>query len=535
MACVGTVRELCFATMPSHVARTSPPSGSPVTHVRARTVVLAIAPTIIILLFVVAVWLSLASQNRSRALVGHTRLVLLATEHALSTLKDAETGQRGFLLTGSNRYLQPYQSALDSLRIDIDSLRELTKDNARQQQNLDSLAVLVNVKLGELERTIALKRAGNSVAALAIVNSGVGERTMDAIRSVMADMQSEEWQRLAERDRTERQRTSFTLWLLVLGGLAAGAISFYLSRLLATHSRTMEAQTALIREQNQSMKDQMTELEAQTQELEEQQAELELANAALQERTQDAEAAEMRAREASETKSRFLATMSHELRTPLNAILGYTDLMDSGVEDRHANTDRSYLRRTRSAARHLLSLIDDVLSISKAGAPGGAQKPTLEPVRVGDLLHDVISVISPLAEQKQLRFEVQCDIDGQNVMIDRRRVRQILINVLGNAVKFTKEGDIRLTVACGDDTMTFKVRDSGQGIPEEHRERIFEPFWQAPHTQAGDRPSGVGLGLSVSRELARAMDGELSVEGADGGGQKGAEFTLTLPFIKLGD
>ena len=315
---------------------------------------------------------------------------------------------------------------------------------------------------------------------------------------------------------------------MIVGGLITTGVSYYLARVFARHHRTMEAQGRLIAEQNESLQNQMIELETQAQEMEEQRNQLERANEQLERRTRQAEQAETVAREASEAKSRFLATMSHELRTPLNAILGYTELLDSGVADQHANTDRSFVKRARTAGKHLLSLIDDVLAITKSEAH--KDKPQLEAVRVGDLLNDVVSVIAPLAEQKQLAFEVKCDVDGQRVMIDRRRVRQILINVLGNAVKFTKEGSVQLFVDCADGKMIFKVRDTGPGISDEHAEKIFEPFWQAPYAHRGDRAAGVGLGLSVSRQLARAMGGELTVASPNGG--TGSTFTLTLPFVE---
>ena len=346
-----------------------------------------------------------------------------------------------------------------------------------QQSKADSLGVLIQEKLVELDRSIDLLRAGDRAGALAAVREGEGRRIMDSIRSLMGRMQEEEWRLNAEREASESRRATFSLVFLIVGGLIAIAISFFMSRLLAGHARDMEQQAAL-------------------------------------------------AAEGSAAKSRFLATMSHELRTPLNAILGYTDLIDSGVQDPAAHTERSYIARARTAARHLLSLIDDILTVSKA--PSTGEFPALEPVQIADLLNDVASVIEPLAEKKALEFEVKCDVDGQRVLIDRKRVRQILINVLGNAVKFTKDGSVELVVDCRDGTISFVTRDTGRGIAPEEREKIFEPFWQAARSRH-ESHGGAGLGLAVSRQLARSMNGELTVRSHPG---DGAEFELTLPLIE---
>ena len=444
---------------------------------RRRDRLLAAAPALVVLMLLVGIYFSLRAQLSSRDDVMHTKRALIAQGQLFSRLKDAETGQRGYLITGDPRYLAPYLLARDSLTLDFARVKRLTGEHPVQRSKADSLGVMIADKLRELDRSVELLRAGDRAGALAAVREGEGRRVMDSIRALMGRMQEEEWRLNAERETSESRRAAFSLYFLIVGGVLAIAISFFIARLLAAHARDMEKQAAL-------------------------------------------------AAEGSAAKSRFLATMSHELRTPLNAILGYTDLIDSGVQDPSAHTERSYIARARTAARHLLSLIDDILTVSKAPATG--EYPALEPVKIGDLINDVQSVIEPLADQKALDFEVRCDIDGQRVLIDRKRVRQILINVLANAVKFTKDGSVELVVDCRDGTISFVTRDTGRGIAEEEREKIFEPFWQAARSRH-ESHGGTGLGLAVSRQLARSMNGDLTVRSHTG---DGAEFELTLPLLE---
>jgi PAS domain S-box-containing protein len=237
--------------------------------------------------------------------------------------------------------------------------------------------------------------------------------------------------------------------------------------------------------------------------------------------------AERRARDAakraSRAKSDFLAVMSHELRTPLNAIIGYTDLVADGIVGPVNETQREQLDRVRESARHLIVLIDEVLSLSRIDA--ARQAPVLESVDLSAIAQQTAAIILPRAVAKGLRFEVLA-ADPCMVVTDGMKVRQILLNLLSNAVKFTARGEIALSVRRDGDLMLIDVRDTGGGIRPEHRERIFEPFWQAEQAPAR-RAGGIGLGLSVARQLARALGGDVSVESVLA---EGSRFTLSLPL-----
>jgi signal transduction histidine kinase len=240
---------------------------------------------------------------------------------------------------------------------------------------------------------------------------------------------------------------------------------------------------------------------------------------------EEAEAARREAEVANRAKSDFLATMSHELRTPLNAIGGYADLIGMGVPVSPPEELRPFVDRIRTAQRHLLHLINAVLNFAKLEA--GRVEFHLDSVPVGDLLDGVQLFVEPQVLARQQQFHCDpCD-DGFRVRADREKVSQILLNLVSNAVKFTPPGgEIRIWAeAAGDDTIAIHVRDTGQGIPADKLDAVFDPFVQVD-SQFTREAQGTGLGLAISRELARGMHGELTAESTLG---VGSTFTLTLP------
>jgi signal transduction histidine kinase len=235
-----------------------------------------------------------------------------------------------------------------------------------------------------------------------------------------------------------------------------------------------------------------------------------------------------RVRQANDAKTQFLANMSHELRTPLNAILGYVDLLALGVRGALSDGQLVDIERIRSASRYLLSLINDVLSFARVEA--GQVAFQLQPVDVRVLFARANELVAQRATDKGITLDIIAPSDAVSIRADAERAQQILLNLLTNAVKFSDRGGC-VTLSCTSDANAVRihVRDTGRGIPADQRERIFEPFVQlAPRVPANARelPAGVGLGLAISRDYARKMDGELTVVSEDG---VGSEFTLTLP------
>jgi PAS domain S-box-containing protein len=230
------------------------------------------------------------------------------------------------------------------------------------------------------------------------------------------------------------------------------------------------------------------------------------------------------ATEANRAKSDFLAAMSHELRTPLNAIGGYTQLIELGVRGPITEEQRIDLSKIQRSKNYLDGLVTDVLNFAKAGV--GRIEYRAENIQLRKTIDAVLEMIAPQVSEKHLRIDAAEVPQGLAAFADEERTQQILLNLLANALKFTPSGGtLSLAFSATGQNVDIALTDTGIGIPPEQIERIFEPFVQAKHAL---RPSdqGVGLGLAISRQLARAMDGELRVVSTVG---VGSTFTLTLP------
>jgi signal transduction histidine kinase len=225
---------------------------------------------------------------------------------------------------------------------------------------------------------------------------------------------------------------------------------------------------------------------------------------------------------ANRAKTDFLAAMSHELRTPLNAIGGYADLLSTGIGGTLSDQQSQYLNRIRTSQQHLLGIINDMLNFVRVEA--GQLTYAIEPVSVQAVVETVLLMIGPRATAKGLELHGPEGVDAM-VRADRGKVEQIVLNLLSNAIKFTNAGgQIALTITVTD-RVRLHVRDTGIGIPAEQLVRIFDPFVQIGRSLTSPH-EGAGLGLSISRDLARAMQGDLDVESTEGAG---ATFTLSLP------
>ncbi|HEX5972151.1 MAG TPA: HAMP domain-containing sensor histidine kinase [Gemmatimonadaceae bacterium] len=240
-----------------------------------------------------------------------------------------------------------------------------------------------------------------------------------------------------------------------------------------------------------------------------------------------AEEAAARADEANRAKSEFLAVMSHELRTPLNAIGGYVELMELGIRGPITEDQRLDLARIRKSEQHLLGLINGVLNYSRIEA--GAVRYSLSDVNVDEVLTTCEALVAPQVRAKKLQFRYAgCD-PALAVKADAEKLQQIVLNLLTNAVKFTPSGGrIELDGAAADHEVHIRVRDTGRGIVADQLAHVFEPFVQVD-SQLTRTQEGVGLGLAISRDLARGMGGDLTAESTPGAG---SEFTLTLPLAE---
>ena len=230
------------------------------------------------------------------------------------------------------------------------------------------------------------------------------------------------------------------------------------------------------------------------------------------------------AAKANRAKAEFLAVMSHELRTPLNAIAGYAELLTVGVTGALNDKQADAIARIRRNQQHLLGLIDDVLGFARIEAGSSTVQPV--PLRVCEALDAIEPLMQPELDHKGLQLERDSCDPALEVRADPTKLSQILLNIVGNAIKFTPSGGrIRLGAARNGDSVTITVTDTGIGVPEDKLAHIFEPFFQVQTGTTREYP-GVGLGLAIARDLARAMGGEIHFQSAVG---RGSAVSLVLP------
>jgi len=647
----------------------------------------------------------LQRAEASRA-VAHTIEITDHLDRLLSTFQDAETGQRGYLLTGDEAYLEPYHGAVVSLQAEFPRLQQLMSDKPRQLERLEVLQRLSANKLGELRQTIDLRRAGQIDQALQIVRTDRGKHAMDEIRTTIAALKTSErellelnardlqtattvvtgviwggaalllvlilaaanmssrdflaqraqgWVRAGEIqlagrmqaletvDRVGEQVAAFLGEYLgasvaavyfapsggalqrvgayalpaqadgaaiggltrqaflenraietrdlppdffpvssgggqgparhlvvvptTMDGLPNGALELGLLHEPQQHDRDLWARIAgpiglalrstkdradlrdaleetqrqaeELQSQQEELRVQNEELEQQSQALQESQAylenqrvELEQINAHLEEQTRALEEqrdnltrAQSELQRASAYKSEFLANMSHELRTPLNSTLILAKLLSDNREGNLTAEQIKFAETIYSAGNDLLTLINDILDLSKIEAGKLDVRP--EEVTIPRLRDELADIFQPLARDKgiELTATVERDVPG-TIFTDPTRLQQVLKNLLSNACKFTERGGVALRIRrAGGDRIAFDVKDTGIGIPPEQHEVIFEAFRQADGT-TNRKYGGTGLGLSISRDLARLLGGDLALDSAPG---RGSTFTLTLP------
>ena len=227
---------------------------------------------------------------------------------------------------------------------------------------------------------------------------------------------------------------------------------------------------------------------------------------------------------ASKYKSQFLASMSHELRTPMNAVLGYTRMLLMNVYGELPEKVRDVHGRIDKSGRHLLGLINDVLDFSKIEA--GQLTLSINPYSIKDVVHAVVGGTQSLAAEKKLPLKVTVPPDLPAAMGDERRITQVLLNLVGNAIKFTDSGEVRIDVALRDGALEVSVADTGPGIADADRENIFEEFRQAENP-ASQKKGGTGLGLAIAKKIVELHGGRIWVESETG---RGSKFTFTLPL-----
>ena len=298
-----------------------------------------------------------------------------------------------------------------------------------------------------------------------------------------------------------------------------------------TMSRQREvaaARMAALEESNHLLQTQARQLEHQTNEARELAHELALTNEELRAVISEAKKAWAAADAANRSKAEFLTVMSHELRTPLNSIGGYVDLLEMELRGPLTKAQKSDLARIRRSQHHLLGIINDILNFTRLEAT--EVKFDIIDVPLRALIADLDAVVSSLARAKSLSYRCNSPAGTVYVRADPDKLRQIIINLLSNAMKFTPEGGrVRLSSTLNQKSVSIHVEDNGPGIPRDKHEAVFEPFVQLDRglTRTTD---GTGLGLAISRGLARGMGGDVQLRSDVG---VGSVFTVTIPLTPI--
>jgi signal transduction histidine kinase/CheY-like chemotaxis protein len=463
-------------------------------------------------------------------LVGQTNSLLAASHQTTSAIADmnvklqllvnAETGVRGYAATGDPVFLQPYQQALAAAPSALANGVPGANGVLNQQQTdalkanvVNELVVLNQIQAGVSNRTLSGPALTDKLLA--------GKKYMDALRADIALVESR-LNALGDTQRNELQ--SYVNWSQVVDYIGLGVVVVTILVFLLLLRRVGGRLALISRNAAHLGAEEPLELSRPSQdELGRLGEGLMVASARLDQRRVELEGARDEALAATQAKDEFLSRMSHELRTPLTAILGFGQLLQ--LEDLSPDNADS-IDHIVTAGQHLLQLINEVLDISQIES--GHLSLSMEPILLREVVTEIVSLMSPIAAAHAVSVEER-GLEGLAVWADRQRIKQVLLNLVSNAIKYNRRGgSIVITGSASAQTVALTVADTGLGIPESSLDRLFVPFDRMGATNSGIE--GTGVGLSLSKALVEAMAGTI---GADSEVGQGSRFWVELPVAEF--
>lgn len=439
-----------------------------------------------LLIVAVLTFISTVNNRNDRIWVNHTHVVLETLQSVEIELLEAETFQRGFLLTGDNSYLTGYQSALVELQRQMQDLRELTADNPRQQAALNSLEVLVQAKAANLGNHVRTRQEAGLQSGIATVEGGSGDRLTGQIRAAVLGMKQEEERLLGVRTR-ELEASSRNTRFMVVAGETLGFVFLFAAGLVVHQKMKKRAQSeAEVRALNAGLEQRVAE---RTAELAERAKELERSNRELQQ---------------------FAYVASHDLQEPLRTISSFTQLLAKRYREKLDDKAHDFIEFAVDGCKRMQTQINDLLAFSRVGTQGNP----LLPVDSDAALDRVLRTLKVGIEEAKA---VITRDRLPRVLADETQLCQLFQNLIGNAMKFRGSESPRIHVSAQKDPAGWKisVRDNGIGIAPEHSDRIFVIF-QRLHTKA-EYP-GTGIGLAICKKIAERHGGRIWFEPSPGGG-----------------
>lgn len=445
----------------------------------------------VLLVVCVNSWLALRSVRvlgDSEYWVSHTWQTISALQEVISSAKDAETGNRGYLLTQEDDYLAPYTRAVHDLPAEIDAVEHLTADNPRQKAKIPELRAAVEQRLQLLSQGIEARRSGEDNTTRLLVLTGTGESEMQHLRSIVNAMQEEEQGLLKTRvakSASARVQARYTVLFAGIFDVLMIALSFWLLERERMARRAAEASALAVQKLNTELEDRVRSRTA----------ELEATNRELE---------------------AFSYSVSHDLRAPLRSVDGFSLALAEDYGGLLGDDGKDFVRRIRTGVQKMGLLIDSLLQLSRITRA----EVTREDISISELAADVARDLRAQNPQRNLTFMIE---PGMNVYGDARLLRVALENMMGNAVKFTaNQPEAKIEFGRSDETGEFYIRDNGAGFDMKYANKLFVAF-QRLHGDKDFQGSGIGL-ATVSRVIHRHR-GTMRAEGAV---NQGATFWFTL-------